>query len=558
LHTPSSRTYSRPRLFAGSAGLALLLLMAAGFVAARPVQADTTITVDTLQDGNLDTGATSCKSAAAAERCTLRAALELNEAGGGGGTVTLGVPGQLSLTLGQVLLEKNVTITGAGAATSTVAGDGKQRVFGIDTGAVVTMSGFTIQGGMAGATPDVPIGGGILNFGGLTLAKVNVQSNTAAAGGGIADFGTLNVTSGILMSNTAQDLGGNLLVGSISIDGFMGHGVTTVSGATLSKGTAPIGGGAVVDVGASATFTQTTFAGNTAEADGGGVGGAVANGCGSLTLTNDTLDRNVATDGAGAAIFQACGDNLDTVSTAAGRDSNPRTWLRPVISAAQLRPLLPSTPAGVASTPTPMPTPTPSPAPLHADASLDFVTMAENAVGPGHGGGAGAGIFNEGNLSTINVHDTILANQAGGQNCFTSASATTISQGWNLLDVNDCSFSQPGDQTANPQLGPLADNGGPSQTIALTAGTPAVDAADPHCDVKTDQRGVTRPQGRACDIGAFELQMATPATPTALPSPPVTGQGRAPRDPSLVALLLALIAIPVVGIGVLMARARAA
>jgi hypothetical protein len=58
----------------------------------------------------------------------------------------------------------------------------------------------------------------------------------------------------------------------------------------------------------------------------------------------------------------------------------------------------------------------------------------------------------------------------------------------------------------DPRLGPLADNGGPTRTHALLLGSPAVDAAStPDCPT-TDQRGVSRPQGAACDIGSYERE----------------------------------------------------
>ena len=59
--------------------------------------------------------------------------------------------------------------------------------------------------------------------------------------------------------------------------------------------------------------------------------------------------------------------------------------------------------------------------------------------------------------------------------------------------------------TLDPLLGPLADNGGPTPTMALLPGSPAIDAGDDSACPPTDQRGVARPQGLACDIGAFEL-----------------------------------------------------
>ena len=58
------------------------------------------------------------------------------------------------------------------------------------------------------------------------------------------------------------------------------------------------------------------------------------------------------------------------------------------------------------------------------------------------------------------------------------------------------------DAPIDPRLGPLQDNGGPTPTHALLLGSPAIDASSA-CPA-TDQRGVTRPQGAGCDIGAFE------------------------------------------------------
>ncbi len=66
---------------------------------------------------------------------------------------------------------------------------------------------------------------------------------------------------------------------------------------------------------------------------------------------------------------------------------------------------------------------------------------------------------------------------------------------------------------ADPQLGPLADNGGPNRTMALPAGSPAEDAANPATCPATDQRGISRPQGSGCDIGAYERVIALGVTP---------------------------------------------
>jgi len=75
----------------------------------------------------------------------------------------------------------------------------------------------------------------------------------------------------------------------------------------------------------------------------------------------------------------------------------------------------------------------------------------------------------------------------------------------------------------------LRDNGGPTQTIALLPGSPAIDAIPPAVNgcgttITTDQRGVTRPQGSGCDIGAFELALADLSiTKSGAPNPVVSG-----------------------------------
>jgi hypothetical protein len=67
-----------------------------------------------------------------------------------------------------------------------------------------------------------------------------------------------------------------------------------------------------------------------------------------------------------------------------------------------------------------------------------------------------------------------------------------------------------GDSFADPKLGPLADNGGPTLTMALLSGSPAIDAGDTSAAPATDQRGFPRPAGLAADIGAFEYGSVMP------------------------------------------------
>jgi CSLREA domain-containing protein len=139
-------------------------------------------------------------------------------------------------------------------------------------------------------------------------------------------------------------------------------------------------------------------------------------------------------------------------------------------------------------------------------------------------GGGGAILF----FTTVNlVNDTVTGNQAGhggglalssvgrlantivagnqGGDCFTSRGNATSDH--SLDSDNSCFLTDAGSKPGvNPLLGPLANNGGPTDTLALLAGSPAIDAGDNATCLPTDQRGVTRPQGPACDIGAFEVE----------------------------------------------------
>jgi hypothetical protein len=590
LHALRSHTQQLPRALAAGAGLALLLLAAGAAASARQVHAAPTTTVDTLADGHLDGGATTCVSTAAGGKCTLRAAIELNEANGGGASIVLGQvgTGQIMLTLGQLTIEHDVTITGGGVAKNAVTGDGSHRVFDIFARDInVAMSGFAIIGGRAETAPGA-VGGGIRNFGNLTLTGVMVTASVAGFGGGIADFGTLALNAGAIITmnqvhivtepntvtdggvgagvaefgklvangalfsaNTASDAGGNLAVDFVvnQAGQIIQRGTAAVTNTTLDTGTAIVGGGAWLDIVDSATFTASTFSLNAARVPAGtlntAAGAAIESECGALTLVNVTLSGNHADNGFGGGIAQECG-GIDVARTAATTRSFAHKAAPVTIDEA---------PAGRTAAAV---TPSPTPPPLRATAMLDFVTMAGNTAADG----AGSGIANAGENSTITIHDTIVANHSGkGVNCLTIGNVTTTSQGYNLEDANDCGFNKTGDQTgANPQLGALAANGGPTETMALKAGTPPVDTADPNCAgrVTTDQRGITRPQGSRCDIGAFELQVATPATPTPLPSPPVTGHGPSPFGPAFLALVLALLLIPAVGAGLLIARRRSA
>jgi Right handed beta helix region len=154
------------------------------------------------------------------------------------------------------------------------------------------------------------------------------------------------------------------------------------------------------------------------------------------------------------------------------------------------------------------------------------VTISGNTIHDGNGGesGDGAGINAEPEpgeiisiVNTIVYGNTATMTEATGQ-CY----VTLTSEGHNLEGPEPAGeprcFETASDLVANPLLGPLADNGGETDTMALTTGSPAVDAGDPDNCPSTDQRGVARPQSAGCDIGAFEL-VAPVVTPPATVKP---------------------------------------
>jgi hypothetical protein len=124
-------------------------------------------------------------------------------------------------------------------------------------------------------------------------------------------------------------------------------------------------------------------------------------------------------------------------------------------------------------------------------------------------GNSSGGLYNSG---TATLQNSIIAN-----NSVTNCIGAITSQGYNLSSDRSCPFSKSGDRNnTNPVLGTLGNYGGPTPTIPLLAGSPAIDAGNPSgCTdghgnlLKTDQRGAPRPDPEdkgGCDMGAFERQ----------------------------------------------------
>jgi len=127
-------------------------------------------------------------------------------------------------------------------------------------------------------------------------------------------------------------------------------------------------------------------------------------------------------------------------------------------------------------------------------------------VGLGRGGhasdgsGFGGAVYVAAGAAATAVN-TILANSLSGSNCF----GTLTDAGHNISSDASCNFTSAGSlNSTNPNLGPFGNYGGPTATIPLLAGSPAIDAGDAAACPAVDQRGISRPYGAGCDIGAFE------------------------------------------------------
>jgi hypothetical protein len=136
------------------------------------------------------------------------------------------------------------------------------------------------------------------------------------------------------------------------------------------------------------------------------------------------------------------------------------------------------------------------------------LTVSSSTISGNHNNG----LFNYTSAAATTLQNSIVANNPGG-NC----SGTVISNGYNLSSDDTCNLTGPGDMSnTDPKLRKLGNHGGPTQTMSLLPGSPAIDAGNPNgCTddkgnpLKTDQRGWPRPGKHdtgACDIGAFERQ----------------------------------------------------
>ena len=507
-------------------GLAAILALFFGVVLARPAQAET-FTVNNT--GN--SGAGSLPEEIARANTTP-----------GADTVEFvpGLSGEIKLTSGQLQITDDLAINGPGAKALTVTRDttcsffcpASFRIFRVAPNITAEISGLTITGGRvvgaggtsgstgtsgatggAGGPGGEAGGGGVLNEGTLTLRAVTVRGNSAEGGSGSNGGGGGASGTTSLPGGRGGDGGAG---GEAKGGGILNKGRLTLADSTVNSNTARGGhGGSGGNGGAGAS--GCTFCGPGGPGGNGGNGNRAGEGRGggvfnegiSLTVINSTLDSNAAQGGNGGR--GGNGGNGGS-GTSQGRGGNGGNGGQGGNGLGGGTYRLVGTAAGLTNA-------TVSFNNAFAGAgggggSPGSGSCCASFGGSGFGGSAlGGGIHGGGSLgNTIVARNTAL----GGPDVF----GTFTSQGNNLIgNMSGGSGFVTSDKTVpDPQLGPLADNGGQTMTRALLPGSPAIDVANAAlASAPTkDQRGVVRPQGAAADIGAFEVD-ATPTVTKATP-----------------------------------------
>ena len=278
--------------------------------------------------------------------------------------------------------------------------------------------------------------------------------------------------------------------------GVLNSGTLALANSTISDNTSLERGGGIYNNGGTLTLTDTTISNNTTRRQfGGEFGGGIANVGGTLTLTNATISGN-RTWNFGAGVY-----NTGTATLTNTTVSDNSVWQGAGIYNTGTLSLTNTTVSGNTGT---------FGAGIRNNGGT--VTLTNSTVSGNSVNDDGGGIYNNGTVELVN---TIVAGNTAtdsGPDCFPAIT----SQGHNFIgSLFGCSFTKAtGDITGtidfalDAKLGLLQDNGGPTFTHALLAGSPAIDGGDDSAAPATDQRGVVRPQGLQSDIGAFELGFA--------------------------------------------------
>jgi hypothetical protein len=301
-------------------------------------------------------------------------------------------------------------------------------------------------------------------LGWVHLSGVTIQNGSSAShGGGLINEGTLTLVDSEVKDNNAATTGG----------GIRNMGTLALTTSTVSGNVAATGSGGGIDNVGTLTIQDSTISDNHADdlsASGGGI--LNSNPAGQITdIDRTTISGNSAGDLGGGVMLQGTGATNIRNSTITGNTSANNDGGGIAVSGGGL--------------------------------IIRGGTVARNHAGGSHAGGIAA-------FTTVSFYDTIVAGNDNAQ-CMTIDPIHLDSYDHNLSSDTSCGFTEPSDmQGVDPLLGDLQDNGGPTQTMALLAGSPAIDHGSNATCTSPAQRGGMRfldgdgDTTATCDIGAYE------------------------------------------------------
>ena len=391
----------------------------------------------------------------------------------------------------------------SGMATPAIGGDAcGGAIYSLGGNATVQSSTFIgqkIQGGTGGSAsyPSYPASdgnayGGAVWFSNTIVDCYNSTFTSNSAAGASAEGGAI-----FLLNGTASCVGCMFITNTISAGPF----------------SSAVAQGGAIWCQASVSVSQCSFLGNqatgngrfgTASAAGEGSGGAIFN-ANAVTVAGSTFANNVAAGGYGGirsgGFNQSGGPGRGGAICCSGTVLATNCTLAANCATGGMAPsyIFGGSVSGGNGTGGGIYINT-------GTVTLVNLTSASNSAAGGAGGlggptGASAGGALCNSNGTVNLYNTILAYSPSGSNCW----GTVLDYGYNLSSDNSAGFYMTGSlNNADPKLGPLGNYGGPTLTLALLAGSPAIDAIPAAKAPATDQRGRPRPYGAASDIGALE------------------------------------------------------
>jgi predicted outer membrane repeat protein len=311
-------------------------------------------------------------------------------------------------------------------------------------------------------------GGAIWSAFEITIENSTFEFNTAsvAFGGGIKHVdGNLSTINSIFSNNSAK-YGGAISIGHLGFPDIIP--TVSIANTLISNNHADESGGGILIFAGEATITNSTISGNTATE----VGGIFILPDGVAEIRDSTINDN---------INEGTGEYMSYVGAVV-------TFGELTVENSTIANNLGS---GIKS---------------YGTTIVHHSTIAGNDS-------IGIEVLEDGFESTLNLVNSIIANNA--LDCVRMNGAGAIENISNLIETTVDGEESCGTAfiTDDPHLGPLADNGGPTQTMALLPGSPAINAGTNNDCPETDQRGVTRPQGSQCDIGAYEYEIPADSTP---------------------------------------------